>query len=137
MGGASHVVFACARPPESPLPPPISQVRYRSDLPCVLHGVDCLVFGGSKLGVVGRTGSGKSSLLLALARLNEVCGGQVLIDGVDTARVALPQLRKALAIIPQEPHLFSGPLRFNLDPADEKTDDEVGGHNTSTLTLPP
>jgi ABC-type multidrug transport system fused ATPase/permease subunit len=92
------------------------RVRYREDLPEVLKGITADLTGFKKVGVVGRTGSGKSSLLLALARLNQVCGGRVLLDGVDTAALPLATLRTAVAVIPQEPHLFSGTVRFNLDP---------------------
>ena len=71
---------------------------------------------------VGRTGSGKSSLVLALARLNCVDAGRVLIDGVDVASLPLTALRRALVLVPQEPHLFRGTLRFNLDPWQEHSD---------------
>ena len=96
--------------------------RYRADLPLVLTNLSATITAGSNVGVVGRTGSGKSSLLLALARLNHVDGGRVLIDGVDVASVPLPVLRKALVLVPQEPHLFAGSLRFNLDPWGEHPD---------------
>jgi len=90
--------------------------RYRADLPPVLRGVSVCISARSKVGVVGRTGSGKSSLLLALGRLNDVSHGAILFDGVDTATVPVAVLRNAIALIPQEPTLFSGTLRFNLDP---------------------
>mmetsp|Transcript_26342 Transcript_26342/g.48069 ORF Transcript_26342/g.48069 Transcript_26342/m.48069 type:complete len:190 (+) Transcript_26342:1-570(+) len=101
------------------------KVRYREGLPLVVKGVSCAMQAGSKVGVVGRTGSGKSSLLLALGRMNEVCGGKVLIDGVDASSIPLHALRKAIAVIPQEPHLFSGSVRFNLDPCGEFSDASI------------
>ncbi|KAK3269179.1 hypothetical protein CYMTET_22365 [Cymbomonas tetramitiformis] len=92
------------------------------DLPDVLKGVSLQVSGGLKVGVVGRTGSGKSSLLLALARLNQISSGSVSIDGVNISKVSLGALRSTLAVIPQQPHLFSGTLRFNLDPSGRFSD---------------
>ena len=100
-------------------------VRYRGDLPLVLSGVSLSVPAGTRLGVVGRTGSGKSSLLLSIARLNEVCGGAVRIGGVDAGALDLADLRRSIAVIPQESHLFTGTLRFNLDPFDDFTDAQM------------
>lgn len=98
--------------------------RYRADLPTVLDGITVTFPAGAKTGVCGRTGSGKSSLLLAIARLNDVCAGRILVDGVDLAALDLGTLRSAVAAIPQEPILFSATLRFNIDPFDQHTDDE-------------
>ncbi|XP_007530511.1 ATP-binding cassette sub-family C member 10 [Erinaceus europaeus] len=89
---------------------------YRPGLPNALDGVTFRVQPGEKLGIVGRTGSGKSSLLLVLFRLLEPSSGHVLLDGVDTSQLELAELRSQLAIIPQEPFLFSGTVRENLDP---------------------
>ncbi|XP_074204876.1 ATP-binding cassette sub-family C member 10 isoform X3 [Camelus bactrianus] len=89
---------------------------YRPGLPNALDGVTFCVQPGEKLGIVGRTGSGKSSLLLVLFRLLEPSSGTVLLDGVDTSQLELAELRSQLAIIPQEPFLFSGTVRENLDP---------------------
>ncbi|KAM7136425.1 ATP-binding cassette sub-family C member 10 isoform 3-T3 [Molossus nigricans] len=89
---------------------------YRPGLPNALDGVTFRVQPGEKLGIVGRTGSGKSSLLLVLFRLLEPTSGRVLLDGVDTSQLELAELRSQLAIIPQEPFLFSGTVRENLDP---------------------
>uniref|UniRef100_A0A8C6BBI9 ATP-binding cassette sub-family C member 10 n=1 Tax=Monodon monoceros TaxID=40151 RepID=A0A8C6BBI9_MONMO len=89
---------------------------YRPGLPNALDGVTFYVQPGEKLGIVGRTGSGKSSLLLVLFRLLEPSSGRVLLDGVDTSQLELAELRSQLAIIPQEPFLFSGTVRENLDP---------------------
>ncbi|KAK2508352.1 hypothetical protein MC885_011599 [Smutsia gigantea] len=89
---------------------------YRPGLPNALDGVTFCVQPGEKVGIVGRTGSGKSSLLLVLFRLLEPSSGRVLLDGVDTSQLELAELRSQLAIIPQEPFLFSGTVRENLDP---------------------
>uniref|UniRef100_A0A8C2YRI5 ATP-binding cassette sub-family C member 10 n=1 Tax=Chinchilla lanigera TaxID=34839 RepID=A0A8C2YRI5_CHILA len=89
---------------------------YRPGLPHALDGVTFRVQPGEKLGIVGRTGSGKSSLFLVLFRLVEPSAGRVLLDDVDTSQLELAELRSQLAIIPQEPFLFSGTIRENLDP---------------------
>jgi ABC-type multidrug transport system fused ATPase/permease subunit len=101
------------------------RIRYRYDLPEVISGSNVSIRGGTKVGVVGRTGSGKSSLLLGLSRLNEICGGQILIDDIDTTSVSLSKLRDAIFVIPQEPHMFSGSIRFNLDPFSQFQDYEI------------
>ena len=91
-------------------------VRYRSDLPIVLSALNISIQGGHKVGICGRTGSGKSSMMLALCRLNEICQGNVLIDGINTNEISLKQLRKSIGVIPQTPSLFAGTLRYNIDP---------------------
>ncbi|XP_064537335.1 multidrug resistance-associated protein 1 isoform X4 [Drosophila montana] len=101
------------------------QVRYREGLELVLRGVSFNINGGEKVGIVGRTGAGKSSLTLALFRIIESAGGKILIDGIDIATMGLHMLRSRLTIIPQDPVLFSGSLRSNLDPFEVKTDDEL------------
>ncbi|KRF85616.1 multidrug resistance-associated protein 1 isoform X16 [Drosophila virilis] len=101
------------------------QVRYREGLELVLRGVSFNISGGQKVGIVGRTGAGKSSLTLALFRIIESAGGKILIDGIDIATMGLHMLRSRLTIIPQDPVLFSGSLRSNLDPFEVKTDDEI------------
>jgi ATP-binding cassette subfamily C (CFTR/MRP) protein 4 len=101
------------------------KVRYRDDLPSVLDGVTADIAGAHKVGVCGRTGSGKSSLMLALCRLNQVHGGRALIDGVDCATLPLPVLRGCIGVIPQTPSLFSGTLRYNVDPDATCSDDEL------------
>ena len=78
-----------------------------------------------QVGVVGRTGSGKSSLLAALLRLNEIVDGDILIDGVSLVKLGLDHCRSAISWIPQDPHIFSGSLRFNLDPFDQYSDQEL------------
>lgn len=92
------------------------KLRYRPELPLVLKGISMHVPGGTKVGIVGRTGAGKSSLLGGLLRLTELAEGQILIDGIDVSRIGLRDLRRRLAILPQDPLLFSGTLRSNLDP---------------------
>lgn len=100
-------------------------LKYDEHLPLVLSGVSLTILPGEKIGVVGRTGSGKSSLMLALYRIIEPCGGSILIDGVDTKSLGLRDLRTRMAIIPQDPVLFNGSVRFNLDPFDQHTDEEI------------
>jgi ABC-type branched-subunit amino acid transport system ATPase component len=94
------------------------QMRYR-DGPLVLKGLSFSVKGGEKIGVAGRTGSGKSSLMIALFRIQELAGGTIFIDGVDARTVPLSVLRARLGIIPQDPVIFSASVRFNLDPFDQ------------------
>jgi len=100
-------------------------MRYRADLPTVLNGISFEVKGGTSLGVVGRTGAGKSSLLQAIFRMCPLDAGTIRIDGEDIAHVGLHTLRRRLAIIPQDPVGFTGTLRFNLDPFDEHSDEAV------------
>lgn len=91
-------------------------LNYRSELPPVLKGISMSVKAGEKIGIVGRTGAGKSSIMTALFRIVELSSGSILLDGVDVSQIGLTDLRKSLAIIPQDPLLFSGTLRTNLDP---------------------
>lgn len=98
------------------------QMRYRAGLPLVLQGLDMHVKAGEKIGVVGRTGAGKSSIMSTLFRLVELSGGQITIDGLDIATIGLHDLRSRLAIIPQDPTLFRGTIRSNLDPFNEHQD---------------
>lgn len=90
-------------------------MRYRPGLPLVLQDLSFSIRGGEKIGVVGRTGSGKSSTVLALFRLVEAAAGRILVDGLDVATIGLHDLRSKIGIIPQEPTLFRGSLRDNLD----------------------
>ncbi|KAJ7404257.1 multidrug resistance-associated protein 7 isoform X4 [Willisornis vidua] len=100
-------------------------LAYREGLPNALDGVTFTVYPGEKLGIVGRTGSGKSTLFLALFRMVELKSGRILLDGVDSRLVGLEELRSRLAIIPQDPFLFSGSIRENLDPQGKRTDAEL------------
>jgi ATP-binding cassette subfamily C (CFTR/MRP) protein 4 len=104
-----------------------TSVRYGKELPVVLRGASLRIEAGQKVGVVGRSGSGKSSMIMALLRLNEVCGGRIEIDGEDTAEMDLHRLRRQVALIPQEPHLVRGTLRDNLDPFGRFDDAAVWG----------
>ncbi|KAG8247924.1 Canalicular multispecific organic anion transporter 1 [Homalodisca vitripennis] len=101
------------------------QVRYREGLELVLKGVTFTVSGGEKVGIVGRTGAGKSSLTLGLFRIIEAAGGHIFIDGLDISKIGLKDLRSKLTIIPQDPVLFSGTLRMNLDPFEMHSDSDV------------
>ncbi|XP_022762662.1 ABC transporter C family member 12-like isoform X1 [Durio zibethinus] len=100
-------------------------VRYRPELPPVLCGLSFTTSPSEKLGIVGRTGAGKSSMLNALFRIVELEKGRILIDGCDLARFGLTDLRKVLCIIPQSPVLFSGTVRLNLDPFNEHNDADL------------
>jgi len=100
-------------------------LKYREGLPLVLKQINCDIKPGEKVGIVGRTGAGKSTLTLALFRILERAGGRIMVDGVDIAKIGLQDLRSRLTIIPQDPVLFSGTLRLNLDPFDTHTDDEL------------
>uniref|UniRef100_A0A8C6UW71 Multidrug resistance-associated protein 1 n=1 Tax=Neogobius melanostomus TaxID=47308 RepID=A0A8C6UW71_9GOBI len=100
-------------------------LRYRQDLDMAIHNVSISITGGEKVGIVGRTGAGKSSLTMGLFRIIEASEGQILIDGVDISQLGLHQLRSRITIIPQDPVLFSGSLRMNLDPFNSYSDEEL------------
>jgi ATP-binding cassette, subfamily C (CFTR/MRP), member 1 len=100
-------------------------MAYAPGLPNVLKGVDFTIRPSEKIGVVGRTGAGKSSLIMAIFRLAELSEGAVRVDGLDIAKFNLGELRRRFAIIPQEPVMFRGTLRSNLDPFHERPDEEL------------
>uniref|UniRef100_A0A8C1YWK0 Multidrug resistance-associated protein 1 n=1 Tax=Cyprinus carpio TaxID=7962 RepID=A0A8C1YWK0_CYPCA len=100
-------------------------LRYREDLELAISDISVNIEGGEKVGIVGRTGAGKSSLTLGLFRIIEAAQGEIRIDGVNVAELGLHELRSRITIIPQDPVLFSGSLRMNLDPFDGYTDEEV------------
>ncbi|KAF8154551.1 multidrug resistance-associated ABC transporter [Crassisporium funariophilum] len=101
------------------------KLAYREGLPSVLKGIDFLVNPGEKIGIVGRTGAGKSSLIQALLRMVELQDGKIEIDGLDIATMGLNVLRTRLALVPQDTTLFLGTMRDNLDPQRLRTDAEL------------
>ncbi|XP_059143338.1 multidrug resistance-associated protein 1-like [Physella acuta] len=98
------------------------KTRYRPGLDLVLKGLSCEIKGGEKVGIVGRTGAGKSSMTVALFRLIEAASGSIVIDNTSISDIGLHDLRSKITILPQDPVLFSGTLRMNLDPFDSYSD---------------
>ena len=94
-------------------------------MPLVLRGLTCTFPGEMKTGIVGRTGSGKSTLIQTLFRIVDPAAGQVLIDGISISSIGLHDLRSRLSIIPQDPTMFEGTVRSNLDPLEEYTDEQI------------
>ncbi|CAM8976331.1 unnamed protein product [Rhodiola kirilowii] len=126
---APLVVESCSPPPNWPDNGSICfkdlQIRYAEHLPPVLESISCTFPGKKKIGIVGRTGSGKSTLIHAIFRTVEPWEGTILIDGVDITRIGLHDLRSRLSIIPQDPTLFEGTVRGNLDPLEQYPEKEI------------
>ncbi|XLU49598.1 hypothetical protein S245_044412, partial [Arachis hypogaea] len=101
------------------------QVRYRPNTPLVLKGITLSIYGGEKIGVAGRTGSGKSTLIQVFFRLVEPSGGKIIIDGTDISVLGLHDLRSCFGIIPQEPVLFEGTVRSNIDLTGQYTNEDI------------
>ena len=99
------------------------ELRYRPNTEVVLRKLNFKVSPGEKVGVVGRTGAGKSTLSMALTRIVELMGGKIEIDGVDISKLDIADLREQITMIPQDPVMFSGTLGYNLDPFDESTEE--------------
>jgi ABC-type multidrug transport system fused ATPase/permease subunit len=125
----AHVIEHRRPPPSWPSKGHISirnlEMRYAPDQDPVLKDISVEIPAGSKVGVVGRTGAGKSSMALSLFRIVEPSNGSVHIDGINTSEIGLYDLRSSLTIIPQDPVLFAGSIRSNLDPFDEYKDDKL------------
>ncbi|QSZ34665.1 hypothetical protein DSL72_007519 [Monilinia vaccinii-corymbosi] len=123
QGGAENI--RASWPEEGRLEVTDLEVGYAEGLPAILKGLTFSVDGNQRVGIVGRTGAGKSTLSLALFRFLEARAGSILIDGIDISTLKLHDLRSRLSIIPQDPVLFSGTIRSNLDPFDEFSDQQL------------
>ena len=97
--------------------------RYRQNLPEAVKDLNLVLKTGEKLGVCGRTGAGKSTLASVILRIIERTKGEIRLDGVDTRKIGLQQLRSNITIVPQDSVLFSGTVKFNLDPWNKETED--------------
>ncbi|RVX14874.1 ABC transporter C family member 3 [Vitis vinifera] len=117
--------LACSWPSHGEVDIQDLQVRYAPHMPLVLRGLTCTFLGGMKTGIVGRTGSGKSTLIQTLFRIVEPAAGQIMIDGTNISSIGLHDLRTRLSIIPQDPTMFEGTVRSNLDPLEEYSDEQI------------
>lgn len=100
-------------------------IRYDADGPDILRNINLIFNAGERIGVVGRTGSGKSTLILSMLRFTEIVSGQILYDGVDISTIPRKQLRQAISMIPQESQLFQGTLAENLDPTGKISEQDL------------
>lgn len=100
-------------------------MKYRENLPFVLKGLSFVTKRRERIGIVGRTGSGKSSIFSSLFRITEIDNGTISIDGKDTSTLGLKQLREAMSIVPQDPVQFNETIRYNMDPTGIKSDAEI------------
>ena len=100
-------------------------LRYSADLPLVLDQISMEIRPGEKIGIVGRTGAGKSSFISTLMRMTEIESGSIEIDGLDIGEIGVFDLRSSLAVIPQDPVLFAGSIRYNLDPFNQFSDADI------------
>merc|ERR1739838_678273 len=100
-------------------------LRYKTDLPLVLKGLNLTIQAGKKVGVVGRTGAGKSTLFLSLLRMVPIEDGAIIVDGISIDHVDLTNVRNKMSIIPQEPVMFAGTVKYNIDPYNEHSDKEL------------
>ena len=100
-------------------------VKYREDTEIVLKNLNFLINPNEKIGVVGRTGSGKSTVTLCLFRILEATSGKILIDDIDISKIGLNKLRRNLTIIPQDPSLMEGTLRYNIDPLNLSSNENI------------
>ena len=100
-------------------------LRYRKNTDIALDDLCFTVKPGDKVGICGRTGAGKSTVSMALSRIVEIEGGEILIDGVNISKIDMHALRSSVTVIPQDPTLFTGTLRYNLDPFNEVSDERI------------
>lgn len=100
-------------------------LKYRPNTENVLRDLSFEVKSGEKIGVVGRTGAGKSTICLSLSRIVELASGSISIDGIDISKVPIKEVRKRITVIPQDPTMFTGTLRFNLDPEKTVADERI------------
>ncbi|QCD93780.1 ATP-binding cassette [Vigna unguiculata] len=114
----------------------VMQVRYAPHLPIVLRGLTCTFTAGSKTGIKGRTGSGKITIVQTLFRLVEPVAGQILINSINITMIGIHDLRSKLSIIPQEPTMFEGTVRTNLDPLEEYKYEQIWQYGSKAIGLP-
>lgn len=137
---APLIIQDCRPEPEWPREGKIElhnlHIQYGPASPMILKGVTCTFPGQKKIGVVGRTGSGKSTLVQALFRVVEPSEGHILIDRIHICNIGLQDLRSKLGIIPQDPTLFQGTVRTNLDPLEEHSDQELWKVSIRTTVSP-